>query len=83
MGFAVRMRLVVELVIPLFIYCDCVYFALDSYSLRWRLMLVSGMSIVEGFLTIFLVFRTNFGLFFDDFHEISACLFNVLFGDWW
>jgi hypothetical protein len=32
--FAVRMRLVVALVIPFFIYCDCVYFALDSYSLR-------------------------------------------------
>jgi hypothetical protein len=31
--FAVRMRLVVALVIPFFIYCDCVYFALDSYSL--------------------------------------------------
>jgi hypothetical protein len=28
------MRLVVVLVIPFFIYCDCVYFALDSYSLR-------------------------------------------------
>jgi hypothetical protein len=32
--FAVRMRLVVALVIPFFIDCDCVYFALDSYSLR-------------------------------------------------
>jgi hypothetical protein len=32
--FAVRVRLVVELVISFFIYCDCVYFALDSYSLR-------------------------------------------------
>jgi hypothetical protein len=32
--FAVRMRLVVALVILFFIYCDCVYFALDSYSLR-------------------------------------------------
>jgi hypothetical protein len=31
---AVRMRLVVTLVIPFFIYCDCVYFALDSYWLR-------------------------------------------------
>jgi hypothetical protein len=28
------MRLVVALVIPFFIYCNCVYFALDSYSLR-------------------------------------------------
>jgi hypothetical protein len=28
------MRFVVTLVIPFFIYCDCVYFALDSYSLR-------------------------------------------------
>jgi hypothetical protein len=26
--------LVVTLVIPFFIYCDCIYFALDSYSLR-------------------------------------------------
>jgi hypothetical protein len=33
-SFAVRMRLVVALVIPFFIYCDCVYFTLDSYSLR-------------------------------------------------
>jgi hypothetical protein len=32
--FAVRMRLVVALVIPFLIYCNCVYFALDSYSLR-------------------------------------------------
>jgi hypothetical protein len=32
--FAVLMRLVVALVIPFFIYSDCVYFALDSYSLR-------------------------------------------------
>jgi hypothetical protein len=32
--FAVRMRLVVALVIPFFIYCDCVSFALDFYSLR-------------------------------------------------
>jgi hypothetical protein len=55
MSFAVHMRLVVALVIPLFNYCNCVYFALDSYSLGWRLMLVSGMSIVEGFLTIFLM----------------------------
>jgi hypothetical protein len=30
----VRMRLVFALVIPFFTYCDCVYFALDSYSLR-------------------------------------------------
>jgi hypothetical protein len=28
------MRLVVAPAIPFFIYCDCVYFALDSYSLR-------------------------------------------------
>jgi hypothetical protein len=33
-SFAVRLRLVVALVIPFFIYCDCVYFTLDSYSLR-------------------------------------------------
>jgi hypothetical protein len=32
--FADRMRLVDALVIPFFIYCDCVYFALDSYSLK-------------------------------------------------
>jgi hypothetical protein len=32
--FAVRMRLVVALVIPFFIHCDCVSFALDFYSLR-------------------------------------------------
>jgi hypothetical protein len=32
--FAVRMRLVVVLVIPFFIYYDCLSFALDSYSLR-------------------------------------------------
>jgi hypothetical protein len=32
--FAVLMRLVVALVIPFFIYCDFVYFALDSYSQR-------------------------------------------------
>jgi hypothetical protein len=32
--FAGRMRLVVAFVIPFFIYCDCVHFALDSYSLR-------------------------------------------------
>jgi hypothetical protein len=31
MPFAVRMRLIVALVIPFFTYCDCVYFALDSY----------------------------------------------------
>jgi hypothetical protein len=53
--FAIRMRLVVALVIPFFIYCDCVYFALDSYSLRKLTMHVSGMSIAEGFLTIFLM----------------------------
>jgi hypothetical protein len=57
--FAVRMRLVV-LVIP-FIYCDCVYFALDSYSLRKLTVAfnVSGMSIAEGFLTIFLMSQTR------------------------
>jgi hypothetical protein len=32
--FAVRMQLFVALVILFFIYCDCVYFALDFYSLR-------------------------------------------------
>jgi hypothetical protein len=32
--FADRMPLVVALVISFFNYCDCVYFALDSYSLR-------------------------------------------------
>jgi hypothetical protein len=32
--FAVRIRLVVVLVIPFFIYYDCLSFALDSYSLR-------------------------------------------------
>jgi hypothetical protein len=31
--FAVRMRLVVVVVITFFIYCDCVYFELDSYLL--------------------------------------------------
>jgi hypothetical protein len=33
-SFAVRKRLFVALVILFFIYCNCVYFALDSYSLR-------------------------------------------------
>jgi hypothetical protein len=32
--FAVRMQLVVLLVILFLIYCNCVYFALDFYSLR-------------------------------------------------
>jgi hypothetical protein len=52
--FAVRMRLVVALVIPFFIYSDCVFFALDTYSL------VSGLSIVEGFLTTLLMSPTQF-----------------------
>jgi hypothetical protein len=34
--FTVRMQLVVALVIPFFIYCDCFYFTLDSYPLRKR-----------------------------------------------
>jgi hypothetical protein len=32
--FTGRMRPVVAFVIPFFTYCDCVHFALDSYSLR-------------------------------------------------
>jgi hypothetical protein len=75
--FAVRMRLV----IPFSIYCNSVYFALNSYSLRkrWRSMLVSGVSIVEGFLNLFF----DCELFFVDLHVILAGWLCVFFGVRW
>jgi hypothetical protein len=52
-------------------------------NLRSRSMLVSGMSIVKSFLTIFLMSPTNFELLFADLHGILAGLFYVFFDDRW
>jgi hypothetical protein len=54
--FAVRMRLVVALAIVSISHSILI----RQENLRWRSMLVSGMSIEEGFLNIFLMYPTRF-----------------------
>jgi hypothetical protein len=63
---AVRMRLVVALVIPFFIYCDCVYFAVDSYSLR-------KLTVVFNACVRYVYHRRLFGHIFDVSDSISGC----------
>jgi hypothetical protein len=59
---AVRMRLVVALVIPFFTYCDCVYIAFDSYSLRKLTVAFNAYVryVYLCFLTIFLMTPSQF-----------------------
>jgi hypothetical protein len=60
------MRLVVALVIPFFIYCDCVYFALDSYSLRKLTMAFNAC-------VRYVYRRRLFDLIFDVSDSILGC----------
>jgi hypothetical protein len=79
--FTGRMRLAVALVIPFFIFCDCFYFALDSYSLR-KLTVAFNACIVEAFMTIFLLSDSILGGSLLNYMEfrLACIMFSLVTG---
>jgi hypothetical protein len=61
----VRMWPIFVIVIPIFTYCDCVYFTLDSFSLR---NLSVAFNLIWSYLRCFWL---NFGILFADLHSVS------------